>query len=119
MVTERSRQIKPANCPFILHRLPDRRVPFAGQEHHGQIRGDLLQKHFQKVRDSLPVFQGMPKEERPTFHEIRGLGGALYLQQGFSKEYVNLLMGHTSQRMTDGYTDPHQQWTECAADLFR
>lgn len=59
----------------------------------------------------------MPAAQRPTFHEIRALGGALYLEQGFSKEYVNLLMGHTSQKMTDEYTDQHQNWTECDASL--
>lgn len=45
------------------------------------------------------------------------LGGAEYLRQGFSKEYVNLLMGHTSQRMTDDYIGQHINWTECRADL--
>ncbi len=59
----------------------------------------------------------MPAAQRPIFHEIRALGGALYLEQGFSKEYVNLLMRHTSQKMTDEYTDQHQNWTECEASL--
>lgn len=59
----------------------------------------------------------MDKDERPTFHEIRGLGGSLYLDAGYSEEFVNLLMGHTSMRMTKGYTDQHQEWTECRADL--
>lgn len=59
----------------------------------------------------------MPAVQRPTFHEIRTLGDSLYLEQGFSKEYVNLLMGHTSQKMTDEYTDQHQNWTECSAKL--
>ncbi|MCA6058302.1 phage integrase Arm DNA-binding domain-containing protein [Thalassolituus sp. ST750PaO-4] len=116
-IIERSQQIKPLNCPFIVHRLPARRIPFDGQEHHGQVQGDYLGKTFQKVRDQIPVFKEMEPEERPTFHEIRALGGALYLRQGFSKEYVNLLMGHTTQKMTDDYTDRHQQWTECAAEL--
>jgi len=59
----------------------------------------------------------MPAAQRPTFYEICDLGGFLYLEQGFSKEYVNLLMGHTSQKMTDEYTDQHQNWTECEASL--
>jgi enterobacteria phage integrase len=116
-VLERSRQMVPINCPFIVHRLPDRRVSHAGQEHHGQVRGDYLGKIFAEVRDCLPEFQAMRGPTRPTFHEIRGLGGAEYLRQGYSKEYVNLLMGHTSQRMTDSYTGQHINWTDCEAGL--
>lgn len=75
------------------------------------------QQSLAKVRDSLDQFKNMPKAMRPTFHEIRGLGGALYLEQGFSKEYVNLLMGHTTQQMTDDYSDLHITWISCSADL--
>ncbi|MFT4906312.1 MAG: integrase [Oleispira sp.] len=57
------------------------------------------------MRDSIPEIKDMPAAQRPTFYEIRALSGSLYLEQGFSKEYVNLLMGHTSQKMTDEYTD--------------
>jgi integrase len=112
-----SKTVTPTNCPFVIHRLPARRIPFEGQQHHGQISGEYLGKAFSKARDQHEVFKNMPAQQRPTFHEIRALGGALYLEQGFSKEYVNLLMGHTSQKMTDDYTDRHQQWTSCAADL--
>ena len=115
-VIRQSREIRPL-CPFIIHRLPKRRVPFQGQEHHAQITGEYLGKEFKKVRDSIPEIKDIPSVQRPTFHEIRALGGALYLEQGFSKEYVNLLMGHTSQKMTDEYTDQHQNWTECKAEL--
>lgn len=116
-VIKQSREIRPL-CPFIIHRLPKRRVPFLGQEHHAQITGEYLGKEFKKVRDSVQEIKDMPTAQRPTFHEIRALGGALYLEQSFSKEYVNLLMGHTSQKMTDEYTDQHQNWTECKAELM-
>jgi integrase len=115
-VVKQSRDITPL-CPFIIHRLPKRRIPFLGQEHHAQITGEYLGKEFKKIRDSIPEIKDIPSAQRPTFHEIRALGGSLYLEQGFSKEYVNLLMGHTSQKMTDEYTDQHQNWTECMADL--
>jgi integrase len=116
-VLDRSHKIKPTNCPFIIHRLPERLSKSRYRQHHGQISGDYLGKQFARVRDSLEIFANMKPEEKPTFHEIRGLGGAEYLRQGFSKEYVNLLMGHTSQRMTDDYTGQHINWTECDADL--
>ena len=86
-VITRSRQIKPV-CPFILHRMPERKGK-GKLDHWAQITPDYLSKTFAKVRDGLPMFQTMPKEERPTFHEIRGLGGKLYLDAGFGDEYVN------------------------------
>ena len=115
-IIARSRALPPLS-PFIVHRVPDRKVKFEGQEHHSQVRDQTLTKAFARARDLCEIFAGMPVEARPTFHEIRGLGGAQYLDQGYSKEYVNLLMGHTTMRMTEGYTDQHGNWTECAADL--
>lgn len=115
-VISKSRSIGPV-CPFIIHRVPKRKEEFEGQEHWAQIRDQFLTKAFNKARDKSGIFKNLNQGEAPTFHEIRALGGALYLQQGFSKEYVNLLMGHTTQRMTDSYTDQHLPWTDCAAEL--
>ena len=115
-IISRSRALPPLS-PFIIHRIPDRRVGFQGQEHFAQLRDQTLTKAFSRARDSLPAFKKMPMEQRPTFHEIRGLGGAQYLEQGYSKEYVQLLMGHTTMKMTEGYTDQHGNWTECKAEL--
>jgi integrase len=115
-VIAQSRQVMPV-CPFIIHRAPERRVKFEGQEHWAQVRNQTLTKEFNKARDKAGIFKDYGKGEAPTYHELRGLGGALYLNQGYSKEYVNLLMGHTTQRMTDQYTDQHFEWTECAAEL--
>lgn len=115
-IISRSRALPPLS-PFIIHRVPDRRIRFEGQEHHSQLRDQTLTKAFGRARDLCEEFQGMPMAERPTFHEIRGLGGAQYLAQGHSKEYVNLLMGHTTMKMTEGYTDQHGNWTECKAEL--
>ena len=116
-VLHRSQQLKPINCPYIVHRLPIRKVEAKGRKHHGQVRGDYLGKTFASVRDRLDSFSRMPIYERPTFHEIRGLGGAEYLRQGYNIEYVNLLMGHTSQKMTNDYTGQHINWTDCSAEL--
>lgn len=115
-VIQRSRQIRPV-CPFIIHRMPERKRGGRNLEHFAQITPDYLSKTFGRLRDSLPQYQAMHPDERPTFHEIRGLGGKLYLDAGYGDDYVNLLMGHTSQRMTDQYTDQHQEWTLCGAEL--
>lgn len=115
-IVSRSRALPPLS-PFLIHRVPDRRVKFEGQEHHSQVRDQTLTKAFARARDTCEIFTEIPVAERPTFHEIRGLGGAQYLAQGYSKEYVNLLMGHTTMKMTEGYTDQHGNWTECKAEL--
>lgn len=115
-VIQRSRSIAPV-CPFILHRVPERKKKAAALDHWAQITPDHLSKMFAQLRDCLPEFQAMSKEQRPGFHTIRGLGGHLYLKAGFSDEYVKQLYGHTTQEMSDEYTDQHVEWTDVRADL--
>lgn len=115
-VIQRSRAISPV-CPFILHRVPERKKQGAALEHWAQITPDHLSKTFARLRDSLQEFQAIPREQRPGFHTIRGLGGHLYLEAGFSDEYVNHLFGHTTQKMSDEYTDQHVKWTDVRAEL--
>jgi integrase len=112
-----SRQIKPFRSRLIIHRFPQRMTRAQQALEVGQITPDLLSKTFAKIRDGLPEFQSMSKAERPTFHEIRSLGGAEYLKQGYPKEYVQRLMGHTTEKMTSDYTDQHESWTDCEAGL--
>jgi integrase len=47
----------------------------------------------------------MKPRERPTFHEIRGLGSRLYREQGMSKAAIQALMTHTNERVTEIYLD--------------
>jgi len=103
--------------PFIIHERPARIVKSENKTHWSQVLPDRLSKQFAKARDKIKKFSDMPSAERPTFHEIRALGGFLYLEQGHSKEYVNLLMGHTTMTMTEHYTDRHIEYTECKAEL--
>jgi integrase len=116
-IIEESRMVKPYRSPLIIHRLPSRVTKAQKSLELGRVAPDLLSKSFAKVRDQLPEFQNMPSNERPTFHEIRSLGGSEYLKQGYSKDYVQRLMGHTSEKMTSEYTDRHESWTECEAEL--
>lgn len=103
--------------PYIIHYRPSRKVKSKDRDHWTQLRGDYVGKHFEKLRDLVPEIKALPTEEKPVFHGIRALGGALFLQNGYSDEYVNLLMGHTTMKMTDHYTEQHINWTDCAADL--
>jgi len=99
-------------CPYIIHEKPQRRNKSKVKTHWAQVLPDRLSKQFAHYRDLTGIFDHLPKKKRPTFHEIRSLGGHLYLDQGYSKEFVNLLMGHTTMEMTEDYTDRHKRWQQ-------
>lgn len=106
--------------PYIISRKPDRKVSnmMNSREHWQQILPNYFTAQFRKLRDECGHFKNMKKEERPTFHEIRALGGDLYLQAGYSKEYVNSLYAHTTLKTTEIYLKGHRvEWSECEADL--
>ncbi|HVH33686.1 MAG TPA: tyrosine-type recombinase/integrase [Tahibacter sp.] len=50
---------------------------------------------------------GITRDNAPTFHEIRGLGGALLRDSGWTTEQVQQLMTHASASMTEHYLDGH------------
>ena len=103
--------------PYIIHEAPQRHNRSQVKTHWTQVLPDRLSKQFSKYRDETGLFNHLDNQEKPTFHEIRALGGHLYLQQGYSKEYVNALMGHTTMAMTEDYTDRHQRWQAVHAEL--
>lgn len=103
--------------PYIIHTRPKRIIKSETKTHWCQVLPDYLSKQFAIARDKIDKFATMPSLQKPTFHEIRALGGWLYLESGHSKEYVNLLMGHTTMSMTEHYTDRHIEYTECRAEL--
>lgn len=103
--------------PFVIHRRPKRVIHCASISHWAQVRDEILSKSFATYRDKVPAIAALPIEQRPTFHEIRALGGHLYLEAGFSREYVQTLMGHSTGKMTAHYTDRHEEWTSCDASL--
>ncbi|WP_233081662.1 tyrosine-type recombinase/integrase, partial [Rheinheimera soli] len=79
-----------------------------------QVRPEILSKEFAAVRDLVPEIAKLKPEQRPTFHEIRALGGHLYLQAGFTADYVQTLMAHSTAKMTAHYTERHElRWTAC------
>lgn len=116
-ILKRSRQSDIAS-PYIIHRRPERLYASKDKTHWSQVRPETLSKEFAYYRDQVPAIKALPPSQRPTIHEIRALGGHLYLQAGFSDEYVQTLMGHSTAKMTAHYTDRHEpEWTECQAEL--
>jgi integrase len=89
--------------PYILH---------YGMESNKRRRAkpltpDRLTKGFTKYRDVIPFFADVPKEQRPTFHEIRALGAILYLRAGKPLKDIQKLCGHKDEATTRRYLERH------------
>lgn len=88
-----------------------------GCDHWTQVQENYLSREFAKLRDTLPHFKDLPSEQKPSFYEIKALGGHHYMNHyGWTQEQVSALMGHTNVKMTKTYTDRHIQWSEVAVE---
>lgn len=105
--------------PYIVHREPVRRNTAQDREHWSQLTANHFSSEFRRLRDLTGIFDTVERRERPTFHEIRALGSWLYKQQGYDNEsYIQPLMAHADQKMTEHYQKGHeQQWVKVRADL--
>ncbi len=105
--------------PYIIHRRPARKVEAEGRDHWTKLTPNHFTAEFRKVRDKCESMKKIPREQRPTFHEIRALGSWLYKKQGFDNEtYIQPLMAHADQKMTQHYQQGHErQWVRVEAGL--
>lgn len=109
--------------PFIVHRSPEHRVRayMAAKAHWTQVNEMYLTRTFYEVRNATGHWDGVPSRERPTFHEIRSLGGRLYIKAGYKKAYVRALMTHTDEKTTEIYLSggelTSQHYLQVNADL--
>ena len=67
----------------------------------------MVTRAFAEARDSLPDLAAMEPERRPTFHEIRALGGRMYEESGWTRSEIQALMGHADEEMTEHYLQGH------------
>lgn len=93
--------------PYLIHRKPDRmqRRWLEGKLHWTYVNERYLTRAFKAARDEVPRFKALPERERPTFHEIRGLGSRLCLERGMAKASIQELMTHSSQKTTEIYLE--------------
>ncbi|MBC9251211.1 recombinase XerD [Pseudomonas alcaligenes] len=102
--------VDPIAGPTLLRYRPRarRREQIEAKAHWSAITEDYLSKQFRKARDEAKAYDHIkdPKA-RPTMHELRALGAWLYEQQGFPTEYVQVLMGHATEEMTEYYQAGH------------
>jgi integrase len=101
----RSRKLDDTVSPMLIHRKPERtrKEWREGKLHWTAVRPQYLTRDFAEIRDMVPRFKEMPEEQRPTFHEIRGLGSRLYEAAGMSKKAIQALMTHSNKRTTEIY----------------
>lgn len=105
--------------PYIIHRRPERKVEAQGRDHWTKLTPNNFTAVFREVRDQCGSMNNIPRKNRPTFHEIRALGSWLYKKQGFdNKTYIQPLMAHADQKMTEHYQQGHEErWITVAAEL--
>jgi integrase len=104
--------------PYVIHRRPTRIKPNKETDHWSQIHPNVFSTVFRKLREQAPSIACLPKEQRPTFHEVRALGSWLYEKAGYDRDYVQRLMAHSDGAMTEYYQTEHEEkWVDVQADL--
>lgn len=93
-------------CPYLLHRKPER---ISKKKLHPFALTDTFLTHeFAYYRDLSGAYDHLPKDERPTWHSLRGFGIHLYQEAGYSNDYIMALSGHASEEMLEYYADGHK-----------
>lgn len=103
----RARTIDAIVCPYLVHRRPDRmqRRWLDGKDHWARLNEDYLTRQFAAVCERIPRFAALAERQRPTFHEIRGLGSRLHRLRGTAVEDIQALMTHSSPETTQIYLE--------------
>jgi enterobacteria phage integrase len=105
--------------PFLVHRVPEKITRRALEAkvkklgHATAVDPNYLSHAFQAARDACGFFDDVPMEERPTFHEIRGLGGRVY-EEGhiLTRAQVQYLMTHSTPKTTAIYLEKRRELTD-------
>ncbi|MFT0138755.1 tyrosine-type recombinase/integrase [Alcanivoracaceae bacterium MT1] len=98
-------------CPYLIHYRPGKLTSRTRKAklHPFAVAENYLTNTFREVRDKVGAYDHLPKDERPTFHDIRALGIWLYEKAGFPPEYINALSGHASDAMREHYAEGHEE----------
>jgi integrase len=110
--------LRAGRCPFIVHRVPERKTKRAQDaladrrmEHAAQVLPEYASKAFCEARQAAHrktnLFVGLGARELPTLHEIRALSSHLYARAGYEVKAVQDLMAHTDPNMTRSYQKGH------------
>lgn len=101
----------PILSPFLICYRPARRRrdQMDAKLHWSAVTEDYLTKQFRIARDKCRAYDDIPPAARPTFHELRALGAWMYQQQGIDQSYIQALMGHATEEMTEYYQEGHEK----------
>ncbi len=61
---------------------------------------EYLSKGFAEARDASGHYAHLQSNQRPTFHEIRGLGARVYRSKAVEDQAIQALMTHSNKRPT-------------------
>lgn len=114
-IINRARELSLQNyrCPYLLSHTPIIRKVGKTKTHFAQVTPDRLTKIFAQVRDATGLFKHLDEDQRPTFHEVRGLASNRLDESGHDIKQVQQLMAHTDERVTRGYQAGHgTQYTD-------
>lgn len=106
-IRRRSLTLDGTVSPYLVHRAPprERREWIEGKPHWTYVNPEYLSKAFAKARDASGLYVDLKGPQRPTFHEIRGLGARVYRAAGMSESDIQALMTHSNERTTRIYLD--------------
>ena len=93
--------------PYLLHRMPEKRIRTAWRTHYTQISADFLSRLFAETRDKIGLYNHLPPRKRPSFHELRSRGIAHYKEMGVDPKIIKNLAGHSTDQMMDHYLEGH------------
>ena len=114
-IINRARELSLQNyrCPYLISHTPVIRKVGKTKTHFAQVTPDRLSKIFAEVRDATGLFKHLGENEKPTFHEVRGLSSNRLDESGYDIKQVQQLMAHTDERVTKGYQAGHAiQYTD-------
>ncbi|UTV29361.1 integrase [Photobacterium atrarenae] len=97
--------------PYVVHRRPLRNFRNRCDD-LTKVNPKFLSEKFSYYRDQAKVKSELPKQERPTFHEIRGLSIHLYDKAGYDPQRR---AAHSNPNTTSIYKSGHVQWVTVAA----
>lgn len=97
----RELSLKHWRCPFVLSRMPVRRVRGELKEHHAQVSAKMISDSFTECARSSGI-------DGTGFHEIRALKSWLHKKAGHDQKLIQQMMAHASAKMTDFYQAGHE-----------
>lgn len=102
--------------PFMLNH--PTRMPSKAKKHRTQVLPSYLSRKFTQAVNECGLYDHLPLAERPTFHEVRSLGGRIYEALGRGEESIQELYGHSKSDTTAIYLEGDAvKWTRTPANM--